>query len=119
MSYPCKDCIVKVMCHKSCDKLTSNEVKNHSIINNMVCPDCGGEYANIRKLLTNFYVIYCTECNSKFTINKYVTVIEITRSTIVKGTIFLDAKYHTNNFYKFKSILISDFINYLIEDKIL
>jgi hypothetical protein len=114
---PCSDCIVRCNCSKICDKLRRYGLFNEILVTRS-CPDCGGDYVDIRRLLTNFYVMYCTDCNSKFTVNKHNYFIDINRSTNAKGSLTLDAKYNPKMDLKdFKSILINKFINNIQEGK--
>jgi hypothetical protein len=109
-NYPCKDCILLGNCSEICDKLRNVGPFNEILVTRC-CPDCGGEYIDIRRMLTDFYIIYCTNCNSKFVIDKHRYFMDFQRSTLAKGTIIDDTKYDTTYTRKFKSILINNFIN--------
>jgi hypothetical protein len=114
---PCSDCIIRCNCSEMCDKPRRRGLFSEILVTRS-CPDCGGDYIDIRKLLTNFYVIYCTDCNSKFTIDTHHFSIDIKRSTIAKGSLILDAKYRpVMELKEYKSILIDKFINDIQEGR--
>jgi hypothetical protein len=85
--YPCKDCILKCNCSKICDKVTDSTFFNYYIINKHICPDCGMGLVCISKLSDTFYIMTCTYCYSRFTMEFWTSPIKITRSITPKGMV--------------------------------
>lgn len=75
MKFPCKECIVKIVCHEQCVIL--DEMKRNTIENNLkrnICPDCGSDI--IEQKLRSFIYMHnsdrqighfkCSNCNHTF-----------------------------------------------------
>lgn len=81
MIYPCKDCIVKMLCTKRCEKLeeiSSIRSLNKYMKKKKVCIDCEGVdcrvYLGIGIGINRFFIL-CMDCSSVYYIVKEVTFI--------------------------------------------
>jgi protein-arginine kinase activator protein McsA len=63
MIYPCKDCIVKSICSKVCDKITTENSRDY-IVKNRCCPDCGGREGVEFTSVWRYFM--CSTCYSLF-----------------------------------------------------
>jgi hypothetical protein len=72
--YPCKECIIKTICSRVCEKLTDGD-KHDFLIENRHCPDCGcerligcgGDAINGNESLTLIEsCVSCIECGSLY-----------------------------------------------------
>lgn len=80
-NYPCKECIIKGVCSKICEKLTNDDVQDF-LMENKHCPDCGceritscgGDHINGSSSLTLIEsCISCIECGSLYFRGEYST----------------------------------------------
>jgi len=72
--YPCKDCLVSIVCNEDCDELITDQEILINLIHNKQCPDCGSllmeEYLHTGIHLVNDYY-YCTNCRICYTHHKH------------------------------------------------
>jgi hypothetical protein len=70
-NYPCKECILKVICSKLCEKVWN--IKDNDLVNFILekkhCPDCGCEKVH-KEIAWNsglsFKYVVCSMCSTKF-----------------------------------------------------
>jgi len=94
--FPCKECLVSVVCNQECDKL----IPNYKLINiikiSKKCPDCGNEYfrGSIFTYDPDYHKsICCTKCKHIFHLDRgYNTKLCIIRNVYI-GT-FYNIKFH-------------------------
>jgi len=61
MKFPCKECLVKVVCIQLCNKLSTNNEYIINIIKENKCPDCSSKLIEktYPTLLSDYYCSYC------------------------------------------------------------
>lgn len=65
--YPCKECLVFVICSKLCDKIEMNDyVILERIKKEKCCPDCGGNVFLENFCRGGMQEMTCTICKHKF-----------------------------------------------------
>ena len=109
-SYPCRDCIVSMMCMEVCERLTYGNHLMNFFLTNKHCPDCEGKEVDAPaywSISTSSGSIICTECRSIFYID------------LRGGTIWRYSKCNTMsmsyNWANHEIKQISDFVNYMLK----
>lgn len=92
--YPCKECIVKGLCSKLCDKVATENLKEY-IVNNRCCPDCG--YNEGIEFTSVWLYFTCSSCYSMYRLSSSSNPIKIIRHIKAKAlhTIRLKGNHKT------------------------
>lgn len=110
MSYPCKECIVSMMCQKVCDCLTYGNHLVEFFLTNKHCPDCKSDEIftppNWDTSMSSGSII-CSKCRSIFYIN------------LREGNMWRYSKCNTTalsyNWTDHKIRSVPDFVNHMLK----
>jgi hypothetical protein len=109
-NYPCRDCIVAMLCQKICGFLTYGDGLMDFFLTNKHCPDCRSNYVDVPSywgISVTSGSIICTECKSIF----YIDLRE--------GAIWRYSKCPTEsmsyNWRDHKNKSTPDFVNFVLK----
>jgi hypothetical protein len=87
--YPCKECIVKGLCSKLCDKVLTENLKEY-IVKNRCCPDCGD---NECVEFTSIWIYFtCSSCYSLYRLSSSSNPNKIVRHVKAKALYIIRLK---------------------------
>jgi hypothetical protein len=114
VEYPCKECIVKNLCSKACDKVSPSGFNLFiRFYLKKYCPDCGCTRFNVPKFIgrgNKIIYIICMDCRRSFNMILYIyearsypikTFPMLSRVNVVKEPILNSGKrkeQHASNF---------------------